>query len=363
MHTFPRFSTFLFFILLPCLLMSQTSTGSLATQKIIKKASIPGLSLAQLNGGNESEILSLGWKNAQTKEPVNQQTLFSAASLSKPVVAYIVLQLVHQGRFDLDHPLIKYYNYPDVVDDPRHLQVTARHVLTHTSGLPNWRPRGKALAFKQDPGVGFSYSGEGFVWLASVLESIAGKGLEDLAQEMVFRPLGMNRSSYIWRDTLESNYALPHDTYGNPQKKYKATSPNAAASLQTTAHDYALFLAALLEAKLISKELQAEMFRPQVEIQTYEGKTQKISWGLGVGLQEKADGLEFWHWGDNGTFKAYFSVSPTTKNGLVYFANSSNGLSITKDLTDLYLGTDQAAVRWNNYSRLGLWWRIKKLFK
>lgn len=350
-------------LLLPYSLLAQNNETVNRTKKIIKKTSIPALSLAQLNGSDNPNIIALGHKSAKEKNAVDQNTIFSAASLSKPVVAYITLQLVHQNKFDLDRPLVKYFDYEDVAADPRHQQVTARHILSHTSGLPNWRPRGKDLTFRQDPGLSFKYSGEGFVWLSKVLASLTEKKFETLAQEMVFQPLGMERTSYIWRDTLETNYALPHDKYAKPRRKYFPMQPNAAASLQTTAKDYALFLNALLDAKFISKPLQTEMFSPQVSIENYEKQGQKISWGLGVGIQEKADGLEFWHWGDNGTFKAYFTVSPSTKKGLVYFANSSNGLSITQDITDLYLGTAQPAVRWNDYPQLGLWYHLMKVFK
>lgn len=350
-------------LLLPYSLIAQDNETVIQTKKILKKTTIPALSLAQLNGKEAPLIIALGYKSAQEKNTIDPNTLFSAASLSKPLVAYIVLQLVHQNKFDLDRPLAEYFNYPDVAEDPRHKSVTARHILSHTSGLPNWRPRGKALTFRQDPGVGFKYSGEGFVWLSQVLASLTGKEFEQLAQEMVFQPLGMQRTSYIWQDSLEKNYALPHEKYGKPREKYFPTQPNAAASLQTTANDYALFLNALLEAKFISKALQKEMFTPQVSIETYEKQGQKISWGLGVGIQEKADGLEFWHWGDNGTFKAYFTVSPSTKKGFVYFANSSNGLSITQDIADLYLGTAQPAIRWNDYPQLGLWYQLLKIFK
>ena len=286
MHTWTLCQSLILGLLLPIHLLSQTTQTTKDTESIIKKASIPGLSLAQLDLDQEPSILAIGKKTAKKKDAIDAQTIFSAASLSKPVVAYIVLQLVHQERFDLDRPLVEYYNYLDVADDPRHKLVTARHILSHTSGLPNWRPRGKALTFRQDPGLGFKYSGEGFVWLSKVLAKHTGKAFEQLAQEMVFQPLGMHRTSYIWQDTLEKNYALPHDKYGKPREKYFPMQANAAASLQTTASDYALFLNALLDDKFISEDLQQEMFSPQVSIETYENETQKISWGLGLGIQE-----------------------------------------------------------------------------
>lgn len=335
-----------------------------ATQKILKRANIPGLSLAYLSSEGSVTVESYGVKEIKKEGSIDEKTLFSAASLSKPIVGYMVMQLVDQGEIDLDQPLAEYFDYPDVAGEAFYRQVTARHVLSHTSGLPNWRPRreGGELKFKRAPGEQFGYSGEGYVWLSKVLESINSKAFEELAQEMVFQPLGMTLTSYIWRDTTEQNYALPHDPYAKPRKKWKSPNPNAAASLQTTASDYARFLQAIYRGDRLSAKSKAAMFSPQSEVISY-GADGKIDWGLSVGIQEKPDGKEFWHWGDNGTFKAYFTVNIETGEGLVYFANSSNGLAITEELTDLYLGTRQPSVRWNDYPKLGFWYRLKKIFK
>lgn len=353
-------NTTLVFLVLVTGLFAQTKDES--TQKIRKRAHIPGLSLAYLSPEGDTEVKAFGLKEAKKEDPIDSETLFSAASLSKPIVGYLVLQLVDEGKMELDRPLAEYYDYKDLAEADFYRKVTARHVLSHTTGLPNWRTRNGALEFKRAPGEQFGYSGEGYVWLSKVLEAISGKAFETLAQEQVFQPLGMTRTSYIWRDTTEQNYALPHNTYAKPQMKWKSPEPNAAASLQTTATDYARFLQAIFRGDRLSAKSHTAMLTPQTRVESYPSG-EKISWGLGVGLQEKKDGKEFWHWGDNGTFKAYFTVNIETGEGLVYFANSSNGLAITKELTDLYLGTAQPAVRWNDYPKLGFWYQVKALFK
>jgi len=143
--------------------------------------------------------------NAATKKPVTNETVFEAASLSKPVFAYGVLKLVDQGKLDLDTPLNKYLgNNYDVVDDPRINLITARHVLSHTSGFPNWRDndRTKNLLIHFTPGDKWSYSGEGMVYLSKVIEKITGLSLEDFMQQTVLQPLGMTSSSYIWHPNM-----------------------------------------------------------------------------------------------------------------------------------------------------------------
>ncbi|NNF32783.1 MAG: serine hydrolase, partial [Saprospiraceae bacterium] len=117
---------------------------------------------------------------------------------------------------------------------------------------------------------------------------------------------------------------------------------NAAHSLQTTSVDYAKFLISLL------KEDYSLMYDAQMHVD--ENPDGKISWGLGVGVQQTTSGNEFWHWGDNGTFKAYFTINPDSGDGLVYFANGSNGLSCTSELTELFLNSPQPAVQWNDYT-------------
>src|SRR5215213_10010662 len=170
---------------------------------IMSQAKIPGLSLALIRDGKIVFTQGFGVKNSQTKEPVDGDTIFEAASLSKPVVAYAVLKLVDAGKLDLDVPLNKYLpgNY-DAGDDARINQITARNVLSHTSGFPNWRqPRNaKTLPIFFTPGERFSYSGEGFVYLSKVVEHITKMKLEDYIRRTVFEPLGMTASSFEWQE-------------------------------------------------------------------------------------------------------------------------------------------------------------------
>jgi len=325
----------------------------------MKRADLPGLSIALIRNGAVVWRHGFGVKDSMTRETVTDDTVFEAASLSKPVFAYAVLKLVDAGKIDLDRPLTEYLpgNY-DVGPDPRLSRITARHVLSHTTGFPNWRGGDPILKIFFAPGEKFSYSGEGFVYLSKVIEHITGEKLNDFMKRMVFDPLGMASSSYVWQSSYDSQKTSRHNALGVPSPQLKPESANAAASLHTTAQDYARFIAAILNGAGLKKETQKEMLTPQVKVDEGGFNTTSrpantpspnISWGLGVGLQNTADGVSFWHWGDNGDAKAYFVAFEKQKLGVVVFANGANGLSFISELIDEAVGGSQPAIAWIKY--------------
>ena len=196
--------------------------------EIMTKAGVPGLSYAVLEEGKVAWVGSVGVRSTESQEPVNDDTVFAAASLSKSVFAYLVMLLTQDGTLDLDRPLEEYLgaplgehpNYADLAGDDRTGAITARHVLSHSVGFPNWRfltDDGK-LRLLFDPGARFNYSGEGIALLQLVVEAVTGRGLEELAQERIFGPLGMTRTSYVWQERFEDNHAVPHDGFERPRR-------------------------------------------------------------------------------------------------------------------------------------------------
>ena len=310
--------------------------------ELMDQANIPGLSIALIRGGETVWLCGFGVKSTETMEPVSDDTVFQAASLSKPVFAYAVLQLVDEGGFDLDKPLLDYVPeeyieksfFQGPIGDERFRKITARHVMSHMTGLPNWR-RGAALEFIRDPGEKFGYSGEGFVLLQKVIEHVSGRKCDDFVRERVFEPLGMSSSSYVWMDDYDQRTASSHGLLQDTRKMRKGTRANAAASLKTTAGDYAKFLVALINGERLKPETHEALLTPQSETDS-EG----VKWGLGIGLQERGDAVCVWHWGDNGDYKAFALVSVKEKNGIVYFANSFNGLAIVEGIVKTALGDD-----------------------
>ncbi|MEM6629590.1 MAG: serine hydrolase domain-containing protein, partial [Bacteroidota bacterium] len=160
---------------------------------LIETHGIPGISVAIIDDGSVIYNAAYGVKANDTNKPVDTQTIFSAASLSKQVFTYAVMKLVESGSIDLDRPLYQYLEFEDLMHDERHSKITARMVLSHSSGLPNWR-NGK-LELQFDPGEEYQYSGEGFVYLGKVVEHLQQKEINQVINELVFIPLGMSNSS------------------------------------------------------------------------------------------------------------------------------------------------------------------------
>jgi CubicO group peptidase (beta-lactamase class C family) len=310
-------------------------------------ATIPGLSICLIE---DAEIeWCQGFGEAGFGEPVTTDTVFQAASLSKPVFAFAVLKLVDEGLIDLDLPLLSYVG-ADVAredhlgehfDDPRVEEVTARMVLTHTSGFPNWR-RGE-LTFLFDPGARFGYSGEGFGLLQKVVERVTDRSIEELVTAHVFEPLGMTSSTFTASRADLERYAWPHQASGavepkpaNFEERISKARPHAAASLLTTAPDYARFVIALMTGEGLSETVSADLLRPQSKVD----EVGSVAWGLGTGLERAGDGFRIWHWGDNGNSKAFYVADPRIGNGVVYFANSFNGLSLVSKILDMAMPGD-----------------------
>ena len=258
--------------------------------ELLNAGAAPGLSIGLIRDGKTYWVHGFGVRDAKTGQPVTDDTIFEAASLSKPVFAYGVLKLVDQGRLDLDAPLSKYLAKLYIEGDVRLEKITARWVLSHRTGFKNWRGDGNPLTIYFTPGERFSYSGEGFVYLQKVVEQITGKPLNDYMTEAVFGPLGMISSSYVWREDYDARTALPHDGAGQVGDKFKPKDANAAASLHTTAGDYALFVDALLNGTGLKPETLREMEKPQIAVdpectnctdRTPKELSKSVFWGLG----------------------------------------------------------------------------------
>jgi CubicO group peptidase (beta-lactamase class C family) len=325
--------------------------------RLMGEARVPGLAIAVIDNGRVAWAKGFGVMRAGGTASVTEATRFEAASLSKPVTAYVALQLVDAGRLALDTPLAQYMKYPDLPDDPRAATMTARHVLSHTTGFANWRRRDPLKLFFA-PGERFSYSGEGYVYLQKVIEAITGDTLEVAASRLVFQPLGMTRSTFI---NNASDIAVRHTDIGTPLDLGPSPSaPNAAASLVTTASDYARFVVAALGGERLKPATARMMLTPQVQLEgcvmcTTRERAQRspdLAWGLGWGLEESSVGRVAWHWGDNGGFKNYVAVSLPAKRGFTYFTNGDSGLALRDHILARVLGGTHPASQLLDYKQL-----------
>jgi CubicO group peptidase (beta-lactamase class C family) len=271
---------------------------------------------------------------------LNSDSVFQAASLSKPVFAYAVLKLVAQGKLELDVPVIKYlpqgYRHQfnpleaepsDLVTDPRLQAITARMVLNHTSGLPNWASG--PLNFDSAPGIKWNYSGEGYVLLQRAVEAVTSEPLDQFMTSQVFTPLAMNHSDYLWNERIAQNLLPGTKANGAPRATMDLRKPNAAFSLYTTAADYGKFLVKVLNDDDVIKQLTAS----PVTVDPSLG----LSWGLGWGIERDKDDPYIWQWGNNTGYRAFVIASVRTGDGFVMLTNSENGLKLAQPMAQKIL--------------------------
>ncbi len=229
-----------------------------------------------------------GWRLARTEgyeEPMN------AASLVKQVIGHIALEVLD----DLDEP---------VAGD-----ITARHIVSHTTGLPNWRPEGEDLAPLRPPGVQWGYSGEGFVLLQAHLERRTGEPIDELARRLVFEPLEMRDSRL-----------------DDPEPGFHGYRP-----LLTTPADYGRFLAHVLA-------IDDERWQPQWRID------EELAWGAGWGL-ELGPPVYGWQWGANPETSNFVMGSPTTGEGVVVLTDAEDGRAFYRSVVERELPGDHPSLR------------------
>ena len=340
-------------------------------------ANVPGVSVAYVDNGQMTWHGEFGIKNKDTKDAVAADTVWQVGSLSKTVFAFGVMKLVGDGKLDLDRPLATYVPGDLIKDDPRAKLITARHALSHSTGLQNWRfQAGQNLQLAFAPGERWSYSGEGIFYLQRAVEQITGQGLEVFMQERVLRPLGMSDSSYAWRPDYEKRVATAHnangdvavdylvqnaprmqklaDEWNNPFAAWRAEdlekaqalvetrfpplpaffSINAAGTLFSTTSDYAKFITATFDKRFDI------MFKPQSHI------NDSISWGLGWGLQADGERTQFWHWGEGINYRTFVIGDRSTRSAVIVFTNARNGRKIWERIVIEATGADQLLFLW-----------------
>ncbi|MBW1296446.1 serine hydrolase domain-containing protein [Aquimarina litoralis] len=311
---------------------------------------IPGLSIAIINEAKVSYHQVYGYANIEKKLPVTKTTIFEGASMSKSVFATFVMTFVEEGKLALDKPLYTYLPYDDIAHDERYKKITARMVLSHRSGFPNWRENeeGKKLRIKFDPDTDYGYSGEGYQYLAMVLKQIENtdwNGLEEIFQQRIAKPLGLQHTTFIEDVYALKNKAEPYNKAGkwiDWKKDYWYLKDKgifvAPASIRTEPLDFSKWMIAVMNQEILKEESYLELLKPHSTVTTLSNGT-KILYSLGF---ITADGLykdSFFHGGSNDGFTCWYMMDIEKKWGYVLFTNSMFGEKLGEKLWD-YLDLD-----------------------
>jgi CubicO group peptidase (beta-lactamase class C family) len=315
---------------------------------LASRRGVCAVALATVKAGAAEPVRVIGGCADGASLPV--APVFQAASLTKPVMAFGALRLALAGQLDLQSAVSSflprgYVHYRsalarnpgdpgDVVPVSMLSRISVASLLNHTSGLPNWSSGALSIGF--EPGERWQYSGEGYMLLQAVVEAVTGMGISAYADEHVFTPLGMRDSSLVWKDSYGSRAMRGTSSTGSP-RGVRFKYPVAAASLYTTADDYAKFLSSLLSderllALCLSRPVSAD-------------RSLGLEWGYGWGIERTVAGPNLWHWGNNPGFRAFAMVSPSSKDGFVIFTNSDRGMALAVPLAYQVLPTEHNAFR------------------
>jgi CubicO group peptidase (beta-lactamase class C family) len=306
----------------------------------------------------------------------------TAASLTKSAFATMVMRLVQQGALDLDKPIAgylpkplpEYPAYADLQGDDRWKKLTLRMLFSHTSGFANLRflEDDRKLKFHFEPGTRYAYSGEGIQLAQLVVRTAAGKTLTNLMQENLCSPLQMTNTSMIWEPRFENDFANGYDEYGRSLGPEKRTTADAAGGMQTTVHDYATLLSAIMSRKILSAATAEKMLSPQVTIHsahqfpslatatTTANDAIRLRYGIGWGLYTSPYGDAFFKEGHDEGWR-HLALCFNNGSGILIMTNSSNGEGIFKPLIDSVLGATAFPFDWEGYTPYNLLPPLPKL--
>jgi len=312
--------------------------------------SVPGVSVAVLVDGEIAWARGYGLADVESGRPVTPNTLFQAASISKPVAALAALRLVESGRVDLDGDVNAHLTSWQVPENEftEQAPVTLRGLLTHRAGLTVWGfpgygpdeevPDGPGVLdghgntdpvrVYKAPGESWRYSGGGYTVMQQLVADIHGKRFAAVMREEVLDPIGMLRSTYEQpipserQDDIATAYRANGDRVPGGWHTYPE---QAAAGLWTTPSELALYAREIQRAwkgestRMLGEALAREMLTPDVD-----------DWGLGPAISE--DGERFRHGGSNQGFRCTFAAYIDGDDGVFVMTNSDSGSQLASEI-------------------------------
>lgn len=340
-------------------------------ERLMAAAAVPGLALALIEDGQVVRLSAYGQADAGAGRPLRTDSIMYGASLTKAAFAYMVMQLVDEGVIDLDaalprqlrKPLPDYPDFADLTGDERWRQITPRMLLSHSSGLLNWRwiNPDRKLDIKFAPGSRYVYSGEGIQLLQLVVEERSGRPVAQLMQQRVFDRFGMKDTSMVWRADFNGREVVHYGAAGEAIVHARRGRARAAGSMDTTLADYAAFFAGVLRGDGLSASAHAAMLSPQLAIVSprqfpshWPGTTDAnraigLSAGLGWPLFESPMGPAFFKEGnDDGTNNLAFGLV-RQRSGVLMLSNSSNAQRMFYPALEALLGRTCVPWFWMGY--------------
>lgn len=351
--------------------------ASSISRRALAEAHVSGAQIAILNSGKLVWSEAFGLRDVAAKLPMTPETILWGASLTKGVFAAYVMTLVDAGFIDLDKPVWQYLGkplpqidkYKDLAGDVRWRRITARHLLSHTSGLANFASQegdGK-MHIHWEPGTRYGYSGEGMNLLQLAVETRMGKPLNALMDQRIFAQLGMEHSSLTWKPEFASNVATGYDPAGVPIPHARRTNARAAGSMDTTAADMGRFAEGLFAGRTMTPRALAQMLSPQIAITSLhqfptfaeekgdEGPRVGLSYGLGWGLLTNTKyGPAFFKEGHGEGAQNYMICFTGRQTCMIVLTNSDNGEAAFRTLFEKILGDTVTPWEWEGYTPAGI---------
>lgn len=341
------------------------------TARLMAREDVKGMALAVINDGEVAYVAAYGHRNVERELPLETNTIMYGASFTKTAFAYMVLQLVDEQRFDLDKPLAEYLpqpipdyeDYADLVADDRWQELTARNVLTHSTGFANfrWLEEDDVLRFHFTPGERYAYSGEGFYLLQFVLEEGLGLDVGAEMQTRIFDRFGMTNTSMQWRPDFANNLADGYRIDGSFEPHDERDNVSAAGSMDTTIEDQARMWSGILRGDELSERSRAELVRPQLDIrsahqfptliESSDERATEIGLSAGLGLVTFGAGeSKTWFKGGHNPWTGNMAVcQEVQKRCVVLLANSVRAELIYPEVVAFVLG-DTGMPWWWEYN-------------
>ncbi len=340
-------------------------------RRLMAAQDVKGLAVAVIEKGEVVHVQTFGLRNVEKNLALEPDTVMYGASFTKTAFAVMVLQLVDDGLFDLDKPLADYLPkpipdyefYADLKGDDRWRRLTARHVLTHSTGFHNfrWLEDDRTLRFHFEPGARYAYSGEGFYLLQFTLEQGLGLDVKIEMQRRIFDRFGMVKTSMQWRPDFADNLADGYAMDGSFEPHDERSNVSAAGSMDTTIADQARMWAGIMRGDGLSKESRAALVTPQLAISTEHqfpplwetfdkrGPAIGLSAGLGLVTYQEADGTAWFKGGHNDWTGNLVVCQEGPRRCVVMMSNSVRAELIYPALFGVVLGPDTTMPWWWEY--------------